>query len=103
MITKEMILDCYKAFKEGRLDHKPKDMSPTAAKMTMDWLNSILITGRPYNRSGSLMQYSVILEKIKQDYDSQRAREAALVLMPYCEKYNKQSHISILQQFIHQK
>ena len=62
----------------------------------MKWLNSILNTKKSYNRSGSLMQYNVILEKIRQDYDSQRAKEAALVLMEYCE----QSHITILERFI---
>ncbi len=61
-------------------------MSHNSAQMTMKWFDSILNTGKSYNRSGSLMQYSVILEKIKQDYSSQRAKQATLVLMEYCEK-----------------
>ncbi|EIC29208.1 hypothetical protein [Methylomicrobium album] len=99
MIIKAMILECYEAFKEGRLKHVPQDMKPTSAKMTMNWLESILNTREPYNRSGSLLQYKIILEKIEKEFGPQRAREAALVLMPYCQKYNKQSHISILQRF----
>ena len=99
-ITEEMTLECYEAFRKGNLNHVPKGMNGTSAKMTMFWLDSILNTKKPYNRSASLMQYSVILEKIKQDYGSQRAKEAALVLMEYCKKHNKQSHIIILERFI---
>jgi len=100
MITEEMFSECYEAFREGNLTHVPKGMNPTSAKMTMGWLEAILNTGRSFNRSGSLMQYKVILEKIRQDYGSERAKKAALVLMEYCEKYNKQSHIMILERFI---
>lgn len=99
-ITEEMILECYEAFREGNLNHVPEGMGVTSAKMTMDWLNSILNTGKSYNRSGSLMQYKVILERITKDYDSERAKKAALVLMEYCEQHNKQSHIAVLEQFI---
>jgi hypothetical protein len=99
-ITEEMILECYEAFRAGNLNHVPKGMNGTSAKMNMFWLDSILNTRKSYNRSGSCMQYSVILEKIKQDYGSQRAKEAALVLMEYCEQYNRQSHITILERFI---
>jgi hypothetical protein len=100
VITEEMILECYEAFKVGNLNHVPNGMSPNSAQMTMKWLDSILMTGKSYNRSGSLMQYSLILEKIKQDYGQQKAKNAALVLMEYCEKNNKQSHITILERFI---
>ncbi|MDO9267867.1 MAG: hypothetical protein Q7T96_02010 [Methylobacter sp.] len=99
-ITEEMILACYEAFRAGNLNHEPKGMNGTSAKMTMRWLDSILNTRKSYNRSGSCMQYRVILERIRQDYDSQRAKEAALVLMEYCEQHNKQSHIMILERFI---
>ena len=100
MITEEMILKCYEAFEAGNLNYVPIGMNATSAKMAMRWLDSILNTKKSYNRSGSLMQYSVILEKIRQDYGSPRAKEAALVLMEYCKKHNKQSHIIILERFI---
>jgi len=100
MITEEMILKCYEAFKVGNLNHVPIGMNATSAKMTMRWLDSILNTKKSYNRSGSLMQYNVILEKIRQDYGSPRAKEAALVLMEYYEQHNRQSHIMILERFI---
>lgn len=99
-ITEEMILECYEAFKAGNLSYVPNGMSSSSAQMTMKWLDSILITGKSYNRSGSLMQYRLVLEKIKQDYGQQKAKNAALVLMEYCEKNNKQSHITILESFI---
>ncbi len=99
-ITEEMILECYEAFKADNVKYIPEGMNDSSAGMTMKWLNSILNTKKSYNRSGSLMQYNVILEKIRQDYDSQRAKEAALVLMEYCEQHNRQSHITILERFI---
>lgn len=99
-ITEEMILECYEAFRAGNVNDVPEGMNANSAGMTMKWLNSILNTKKSYNRIGSLMQYNVILEKIRQDYDSQRAREAALVLMEYCEQHNKQAHITILERFI---
>jgi hypothetical protein len=74
-ITEEMILECYEAFRAGNLNHEPKGMNGTSAKMNMRWLDSILNTRKSYNRS--CMQYSVILERIRQDYGSQRAKEAA--------------------------
>jgi hypothetical protein len=99
-ITEKMILECYEAFRAGNLNYVPKAMNDNSAKMMMVWLHSILNTKKSYNRGGSLMQYRVILEKIRQDYDSQRAKEAALVLMEYCEQHNRQSHIMILERFI---
>ena len=99
-ITEEIILECYEAFRAGNLKHVPEAMNDNSADMAMVWLDSILNTKRSYNRSGSLMKYKVILEKIKQDYGSQRAKEAALVLMEYCEQHNRQSHIMILERFI---
>jgi hypothetical protein len=100
MITEEMILECYEAFRAGNLNYVPNGMNVTSAKITMSWLNSILNTYKSYNRSGSLMQYRVILEKIRQDYGNQKAKKAALVLMEYCQRHNWQSHIMILERFI---
>lgn len=99
-ITEEMIVECYEAFKARKLNYVPSGMSISSAQMTMKWLNSILNTKKSYNRSGSLMQYSVILEKIKQDYGNQKAKETAFVLMEYCEQNNRQSHMLILERFI---
>jgi hypothetical protein len=99
-ITKKMILECYEAFKSGTLDKVPKGMNPSSAKMTMQWLNSILNTGQSYNRGASLLQYRVILEKIRQDYGIHKAAEAALVLMDYCQENRKDSHLDILFCFL---
>jgi hypothetical protein len=99
-ITEQMILECYVAFINKNRECVPKGMDRTSAKMTMSWLDCMLNTRKSYNRSGSLMQYRVILERIRQDYGSQRAKEAALSQMEYHERYNKQSHIMILERFI---
>ena len=49
------------------------------------------------------MQYRVILERISLDHGSQRAKEAALSQMEYCVRYNRKSHIKILEWFIYNK
>jgi hypothetical protein len=100
MITEEMILECYEAFRARNRNHVPNGMNVTSAQMTMRWLDSILNTYKSYNRSGSLMQYRVILEKIRQDYGNQKAEKAALFLKEYCQRYNRQLHIKILEQYI---
>ncbi|NOU20478.1 MAG: hypothetical protein HOO93_01580 [Methyloglobulus sp.] len=99
-ITEKMITECYEAFRSGNKGYVPQDMNPTSAKMNMIWLDSLINTFKPYHRSGSLMQYGLILEKIKQDYGVDRARKAAESAMPYCLQMNKQSHISILERYI---
>ena len=100
MITEEMILGCYYAFIEGNREFVPEGMNETSARMTMSWLNCMLNTGACFNRRGSLMQYRVILERISLDHGSQRAKEAALSQMEYCVRYNRESHIEILERFI---
>jgi hypothetical protein len=100
MITEEMILGCYYAFIEGNREFVPEGMNETSARMTMSWLNCMLNTGACFNRRGSLMQYRVILERITLDYGSQRAKEAALSQMEYYVRYNRESHIKILERFI---
>ena len=95
-----MILECYEEFKNGNLECVPEGMKKTSAEMTMSWLDCMLNTRTSYNRSGSLMQYRVILERIRQDYGNQRAREAALSQIEYHKRYKKKSHIIILERFI---
>jgi len=99
-ITEEMITECYEAFRSGNKDYVPQGMNHTSAKMTMIWLDSLINTFKPYHRSGSLMQYGLILEKIKQDYGVDIAKKAAESAMPYCLKNDRQSHISILERYI---
>ena len=103
MITEKMILECYDAFRSENLEFVPEGMNETSAKMTMIWLNCMLKTRKCFNRSGSKMQYSVILERIRQDYDIKTAEEAALSQMDYCVRYNRKAHIEILQQYINSK
>lgn len=99
-ITETMILDCYDNFKKGKIDFVPAGMNPTSAKMTMEWLDSIINTGQSYNRTASLLQYELILNQIEKDYGKRKAMEAAKTLMTYCQQYNKKSHIQILKKFL---
>ncbi|QFY44752.1 hypothetical protein F6R98_20720 [Candidatus Methylospira mobilis] len=102
-IKKAISLAFYDEFKKGNMDYCPNGINKTSAKMTMNWLDHMLYPGKyskPWGRGCSLMQYSVILEKITQDHGSQRAKEAALSQMEYCKKYKKQSHLMILERFI---
>jgi hypothetical protein len=77
-ITEKMILECYEAYKVGRRECFPEGMNKSSARMTMYWLDSMLRTYKPDKRSGSYMQHEVVLERIKQDYGSEKARRAAL-------------------------
>jgi len=95
-----MILECYNQFREGDLGYVPNGMNINSARMTMHWLDCMINTHRSFNRSGSLMQYRVILERIEQDYGSRVAREAALSQMQYQEEHNRQAHMMILNRFI---
>ena len=103
MITEKMISECYDAFEGGNRKFVPEGMNETSARMTMSWLNCMLNTRTCFNRGGSLMQYRVILERISLDHGSQRAKEAALSQMEYCVRYNRKSHIKILEWFIYNK
>jgi hypothetical protein len=77
-ITESMILECYEVYKAGRRECFPEGMNESSARMTMYWLDSMLRTYKPDKRNGSYMQHEVVLKKIKQDFDSEKARKAAL-------------------------
>jgi|GEM_PF-3452251 predicted restriction endonuclease len=103
-ITEEMILECYEAFRAGNLNHEPKGMTVTSAKMTMAWLDSLINTGKPYHRDGSALQYEIILNRIKEDYGVEKLLKAKAVLMEHCEwslKHHKpmKKHRAVLSSF----
>lgn len=91
-ITEQMLLECYKAYKNNNYDYIPEGMNANSAKMTMLWLDS-LFTGKPYPRDGSALQYRTILEHIKEDFGPEQVRKAKEVLLEHCEwsleKYGK--------------
>lgn len=87
-ITGEMFLECYEEFKIGNKAHVPEGMNENSAKMTMIWLES-LFSGSPYHRSGSALQYKLILDCIKKDYGEEKLQKAISVLMENCEWSSK--------------
>lgn len=83
-ITERMIVECYEAYKRNELSFVPEGMNISSAKMTMKWLDS-LFTGKPYNRTGSAMQYGVVLSRIRDDYGDMQMMQARDILIQYCE------------------
>ena len=91
MITEEMILECYEAFRAGNLNHVPNGMNANSASMTMVWLDSLINTGKPYHRDGSALQYEIILNRIKEDYGVEQLLKAKAVLLEHC-KWSMEQH-----------
>ena len=93
-ITEEMILECYEAFKAGNFECVPEGMDASSASMSMLWLDS-LFTGKPYHRDGSVLQYELVLNRIKEDYGEKELLKAIAVLREHCEwslKNHKKPH-----------
>jgi hypothetical protein len=103
-VTEEMILECYDAFRRNDRKYIPQGMNANSASMSMLWFDSLL-TGKPYHRDGSALQYELILNRIKEDYGIEQLLEAKAVLMEHCEwslqhhKKPMKKHRAVLNSF----